>query len=83
MSNQLIRKSHRKVVLNIGYGGVCHACNSPVAYDDEMLLVEVIKTDVYWIGVPVDIYECPHCNTHVETIRIYKSLEVSKELSKV
>ena len=83
MTNQLIRQTHRKVVLNVGYGGICHACNSPVAYDDEMLVVEVINTDAYWIAVPIDSYECPHCGTHIETIRVYKSLEVTKELSRV
>ncbi len=83
MASQLIKKTHRKVILNIGYGGVCHNCNSPIAYDDEMIVVEIVKTDDFFLAVPIDSYECPYCNAHVETIRVYRSLDVTKELSKV
>ncbi len=83
MTDQMIKKTNRRIVKNYGYGGVCHDCNSPVAYDEEMLVIEIAETNEYWLGVPVDAYECPYCSKPVSMMKVYKSLEVSKELSKV
>ena len=78
----LIKKTSRRIVSNRDYGGVCHNCNSPIAYDGEIVAIEIANENDYWLVIPIDVYECPYCNNIIETMRIYKSLEVSKELSK-
>jgi hypothetical protein len=80
---KLIKKTSWKVVSMQDYNGVCHSCNSPVSYDGGILVIEFENTAEYWRVVPVDIFVCPHCNEIMKVMMIYKSLEVSKELSKL
>lgn len=68
---------------HVGYGGVCHSCNSPIAYDGEMIVIEIENTEEYWRVVPIDCFYCPHCNEPVIVMKIYKSLDVTAELSRV
>ena len=82
MSNQLIKKTSRRITAMDNYNGVCHECNSPIRYDGNMTFIEVEETATEWCVIPTDIYECPHCGATMRVMRIYKSLEISKELVK-
>ena len=83
MSGLLIKKTYREIKRCCDYGGVCHKCNSPVSYQGEMFLIEIEETSEYWRAVPVDEFRCPFCDEIVYIIKIYKSLDVTKELTKV
>ena len=71
---QLIQKTNRRVVTHRNFGGVCHICNSPVAFDGEMIVIEIEETADCWRVVSIDTYGCPYCGEPVIAVRIYKSL---------
>ena len=65
------------------YGGVCHGCNSPIYYDGEMIVIEIENTIEYIRVVPVNIYECSFCGEIMRVVKIYKNLDISKELAEL
>lgn len=77
--NDLIRKTARTVKNARDYGGVCENCGGQVGRAGDMTVVEIDETDEYWLVVPIDLFACPHCGNDARSIRIWKSLDVTKE----
>jgi hypothetical protein len=80
--SELIKKTNWKVVNTKDYGGVCTTA-TPVSFNGEMLVVLFEDQPDYFRCIPVDIYVCPYCNEIMKIMKIYKSLDVTKELSNV
>lgn len=80
---KLIKKKDAEVMYLNDYGGVCHNCNSPVEYDEKMVVYKVVERDNEVIFQALDELICPHCQQVMRWIYVYKSLDVTKELSKV
>lgn len=82
MSNEIIIVRRAIVGNYADYKGVCHKCNSPV--ECEKFLAVIIWEDEQRARLlPLDIMQCPHCGDTIKEIMVYKSLEVSKELTPV
>jgi hypothetical protein len=81
--NELIKKTSRRIGSVKSFDGVCHKCNSPVCFREEFFVVEIENTDTLFCFVPIDTLLCPHCGVNMEAMTIYKTLDVTKELSKV
>ncbi len=79
--NTLIKQADGKIVyLPTGYDGVCHSCNSPVSYQEKIVVKIIKETDAVVLFECLDDMVCPHCLKPIISILIYKSLEVSQEL---
>lgn len=63
------------------YDGVCHACNSPVFFED--VSGEIIREDdMAWLIKPeTDKFHCPNCKRSVEFMIVYKSMNVTGEFA--
>lgn len=79
---KLIKETNRIVGTIRGYDGVCDGCGTPLTYDDELIVIEILNMPDKVLLVPVDRIICPHCNLELSIIKMWKSLEVSEELKK-
>lgn len=79
----LKRKTHRRVGRVKDYGGVCNTCGSPIFYKKSFMVIEVKRTPDYVIVVPADVFLCPYCGVGIETIRLYKTMNVSAEFKEM
>jgi hypothetical protein len=75
--------SKGKPVTIKGYSGVCHGCNSPVHYLDEILMIVLYRDENIAHTFCLDNLECPFCNHKIGLMTIYLNMEVSKELAEV
>ena len=80
---ELTRRTNRRIVNLNGWSGVCHECNSPQTYGGEITVIVVEETQDTFHAIPIDALTCGHCGEFVKTMKVYKSLDVTKELSKV
>lgn len=78
---KIIKETERRVVNMGGYKGVCHNCNTPLEYDDLLTVIVIKEFPDRDIVVPIDTISCPYCAQDITSMTIYKSLEVTKEMS--
>lgn len=83
MTERLIRKTNRKIMQFEGYSGVCHNCGTPIETDETFLAIEVDNTPEAYSIVPVDIFVCPECGKYVGGMKVYKTLNITAELSEL
>jgi hypothetical protein len=62
------------------YNGVCHICNSPIEYYDRILVVNLYEDTKMYIFAPLTILTCPNCNSKIESMLVYKDMEITQEL---
>lgn len=79
MAKLLLVKKHTIISL-MNFDGVCHNCNSPISYDGEIIGVEHEKTEHDFRVIPIDLLICSFCENTIEVMRVYTSLNVTKEL---
>lgn len=77
---KIIKETDRKIVNMGGYMGVCHGCNTPLEYEDNLIVIIVKEFPDRKIVVPIDTLSCPYCSKDIATMTIYKSLEVTNEI---
>jgi len=80
---KIIKATSRKVVGMKTYNGVCDYCGCNLEYDGDMIVVIVEETSEKDIVVPVDVIYCPSCEKRIQSMNIYKSLDVTGEMSQV
>jgi hypothetical protein len=76
----VIKETSRTVVTLERYDGVCDGCGTPLSYVGQLILIEILNNDDVMVLVPIDRLVCPFCNKDIVTIKLWKNLEVSKEL---
>ena len=73
-----------KIAILPHYGdGICHECNSPVEYSSEIWVVEIKNTEKWIIFVPLTQLRCPWCDCPINSMLIWKNLDVTEELVKL
>ena len=71
------------VILPFYNNGVCHECNSPVEYDNEIWAVTIQDKERWSIYVPLTMLKCPWCEARIKSILIWKDLEVTSEFETI
>ena len=77
---QLIKETNHNLIRSSGYRGICHFCTGEIEYDGQLIVIEIENADLYCLVVPIDIFSCPHCLHTMETMQIWKSVEITSEL---
>lgn len=77
----IIKETERKVVNMVGYRGVCNGCNTPLEYEDSLIVIIIKEFPDKDVVVPIDTLSCPYCSLEIATLTVYKSLEVTSEMS--
>ena len=69
-------------IYKLDYSGICHGCDGEVKINP--LFVTKISEDEeiirYWTITP---YLCSHCSSIIHSVRVYKSLNITRELEKI
>ena len=81
--DELEKKTNRLVITLLGYSGVCHDCGSPQTYGGEITAIVLEDEKEYIRILPVNVFVCGHCGEVLRGMKIYKSLEVTKEMSEL
>jgi len=79
----LVKETSRRVVQMDTYNGVCDSCGAPVEFLEPLVAIVVQDEGNYMKLVPVDRFSCPSCFKTLETINVYRSLDISEELAQV
>lgn len=80
---RIIRETHRKLINLPNYKGVCHACNSPIEYDEEFIAIVIDEKENYMRIIPIDIMACPHCFTTLGIIGLTPNMDIQEELAEI
>ena len=76
---RLLKETSRKVLVIENYRGVCDGCQTPIEYNERLILIEIERTEDHGLYVPIDILACPYCCKTVGAINLY-NLEVTEEI---
>ena len=63
--------------------GMCHECNSPVEYHNEILAITIQDTQKWTVFAPLTLLKCPWCKCRMKSILIWKDLDITKELAEL
>lgn len=79
---KLLKETNRRVVSMAHYRGVCHGCNSPIEYEEDLIVVLVFESEERDVVVPIDTLRCPYCSQEVASMTVYHNMDISQELRK-
>lgn len=77
---EIKKETSRSVMLMKEYHGVCDGCGVQLDYVGDLVIIVISTSTELDIMVPIDRLSCPSCYKELATMRIYKNLEVTKEL---
>ena len=80
---KLIKETNRPIYSFKDYVGVCDGCQIELEYPEELVLIEVGRTDEMVLLVPKDTLICPNCSLQIGTLKLYKLLDVTEEFKSV
>lgn len=80
---KIIKETSFKVVGMYNYNGVCDACQTPIEYLDELIIIVVQESEKVDVVIPVDRLVCPNCLKEIRTMTIYKDMDITQELKEL
>jgi dUTPase len=79
----IIKETNREIGTLGGYNGICDGCQIDLEYKGDLVVIKVDENDEEVVLVSKDRIICPNCNKEIVTMKLYKNLEISRELNKI